>query len=1044
MNGEKIKSRWKRCYLEGDIIGNDGAKDENCDTGDGSNGGKATGNRPSSQNNSTTNHTSSSATATTLNNNTNSNHANNTDHLHHHHHHHHPHLHNNINSNNTLSDLDPASEHNKSDHRYHNHHHHHHSKHHSNGTSGSKHSSTPPAYEPIIENLYLDKRKSDHHRNRKDARSMICDCILTKEERARGVMGCLDDCLNRMLMIECGPKCSLGDHCLNKRFQKCQSAKVEVFKTRKKGWGLRTTTELPANSFIMEYVGEVVRSKELRSRIKKYTKAKIKHHYFMALRSDEIIDATCKGNLTRFINHSCEPNCETQKWTVNGDLRIGFFTIKDLQAGDEITFDYQFQRYGRKAQKCYCETPSCRGHIGGAEQTFSLNGHSSSRQHSEDKALKKAYKHGLLVDVSIEDKIKALAQDAVDGLKTREQVLALATLSLKTEELNDRRNLLDIIKATKSEISLRLFVDYHGLEIICLWMRDPQADCDFKASIIEILERLPITNKTKVVDSHVYRWVERWATEEQKSTVHTITEPHSTENSYGADERSRSNSDAHEDGDDDAESRSSRRVSILDENNDSQQINPPQTPTKKTSKHDNSLPQPQTNPRSPNIKALASRLLKKFQALTPGFKIPRLNRQQRQEMEKKLKEELANDELALEKEKEKPLIDAIISSNPMAPRPYVKTSTTNGLVGTTVSDSTSAPIKRKFDQASANNNIDLTPAPKLSKEEHRQQFEMNVRLKDYYDTVERHYGSAIAEQLKMNQLAYSSSLNGFPMHYPHPLLASQNLFYLSAAAAAAASHPLPIISPSLVVSQQPMPSQQPVQASLHLSTAPTTPVQQPPVSLQPRSPALPSPSTPVVQPSNVPKAASSNQTLIVLANNYIEPTDKIDDALAFSICDYDEYYTLRDRPLEAQDIINNEAYPYPGSYYTTPDGEKYFVTVTHDRGTQQPKTVILNLNKIGKESREASEYVAIKEEKHKGGKNLRLSNGFGSNIRRSRHSLSNESDISGTHKSEVATKEQDYRQISSHRQSRIESSYPFKPGARPASSRVTTLHEIQQ
>lgn len=766
---------------------------------------------------------------------------------------------------------------------------------------------------------------------------MICDCILTKEERVRGVMGCLDDCLNRMLMIECGPKCSLGDHCLNKRFQKCQSAKVEMFKTKKKGWGLRTTTELPANTFIMEYVGEVVRSKELRSRIKKYTKMKIKHHYFMALRSDEIIDATCKGNLTRFINHSCEPNCETQKWTVNGDLRIGFFTIRDLQPGEEITFDYQFQRYGRKAQKCYCETPSCRGHIGGSEQTFSLNGHSSSRQHSEDKALKKAYKHGLLVDVTIEDKIKALTEDAVDGLKTREQVLALATLSLKTEELNDRRKLLNIIKATKSEISLRLFVDYHGLEIICLWMRDPQADCDFKATIIEILERLPITNKTKVVDSHVYRWVERWATEEPKSTDYIITDANSTENSNGTDERS---SDVHEEGDEDNESKNSQKVSPIDKNTDSQQSNLSRTPTKETIRLDNSLP-PQPN-KSPNIRALAGKLLRKFQALTPGFKIPRLNRQQRQEIEQKLKEELANDEMACEREREKLSLDSIISSNPMAPRPYQKLSTTNGLVN---SISTEVPsLKRKFDQTSSTNNIDLTPAPKISKEEHRQQFEMNVRLKDYFDTVERHYGSAIAKQLKMNQLALSTSLNGFPMPYPHPLLASQNLFYLSAAAAA--SQPLPIISPSLVVGQQQSNSsqqQQTTQPSIQIPSATSQPATIP-LQLQPQSPAQPASTTPIIQQTNLPRTSSKVPTLIVLANQYIEPSDKIDDELAFSICDYDEYYTLRDRPLAAEDIFNNEAYPYPGSYYTTPDGEKWFVTVTFDRRTQQPKTVILNLN----------------------------------------------------------------------------------------------------
>lgn len=65
--------------------------------------------------------------------------------------------------------------------------------------------------------------------------------------------------------------------------------------------------------FIMEYVGEVVDPKDFRRRAKEYSKDKNKHYYFMALKSDQIIDATMKGNVSRFINHSCDPNSETQK-----------------------------------------------------------------------------------------------------------------------------------------------------------------------------------------------------------------------------------------------------------------------------------------------------------------------------------------------------------------------------------------------------------------------------------------------------------------------------------------------------------------------------------------------------------------------------------------------------------------------------------------------------------------------------------------------------------------------------------------------------------
>ncbi len=53
-----------------------------------------------------------------------------------------------------------------------------------------------------------------------------------------------------------------------------------------------------------------------------------------------------QGALGRFINHSCDPNCETQKWIIRGELAIGLFAVRDIQVGQELTFDYNFERYG--------------------------------------------------------------------------------------------------------------------------------------------------------------------------------------------------------------------------------------------------------------------------------------------------------------------------------------------------------------------------------------------------------------------------------------------------------------------------------------------------------------------------------------------------------------------------------------------------------------------------------------------------------------------------------------------------------------------------
>ena len=213
---------------------------------------------------------------------------------------------------------------------------------------------------------------------------MECDCTLSKEDHVKGTKGCGDDCLNRMLMIECSKSCSLGKCCGNKRFQNIENAPTEVFKTAYKGVGLRATADLPADSFIMEYVGEVLDYNKFRKRAKKYSKDDAQHFYFMALSSEHYIDASNKGNISRFINHSCSPNAETQKWTVNGELRVGFFSKKFIAKGDEVTFDYKYERYGQEAQKCFCNTEKCRGWLGGDPEADDKEEASEDEEASEE------------------------------------------------------------------------------------------------------------------------------------------------------------------------------------------------------------------------------------------------------------------------------------------------------------------------------------------------------------------------------------------------------------------------------------------------------------------------------------------------------------------------------------------------------------------------------------------------------------------------------------------------------------------------------------
>lgn len=64
------------------------------------------------------------------------------------------------------------------------------------------------------------------------------------------------------------------------------------------------------------------------------------------------------------MNHSCQPNCETQKWTVNGDTRVGLFALMDIPAGTELTFNYNLECVGPDKKPCMCGAPNCSGFIG--------------------------------------------------------------------------------------------------------------------------------------------------------------------------------------------------------------------------------------------------------------------------------------------------------------------------------------------------------------------------------------------------------------------------------------------------------------------------------------------------------------------------------------------------------------------------------------------------------------------------------------------------------------------------------------------------------
>uniref|UniRef100_A0AAV1UH73 Histone-lysine N-methyltransferase n=1 Tax=Peronospora matthiolae TaxID=2874970 RepID=A0AAV1UH73_9STRA len=210
----------------------------------------------------------------------------------------------------------------------------------------------------IKHNVYVQRKE----RSLPEDEVSICACKVLEDETE---MGCLDDCLNRAALVECIPGfCKNGDLCDNMRIQRGVMPSMQLMECgNNKGLGLKLLEDIKAGSFVSEYMGEIVTEQEYYMRRVLYHNEK--HRYMMVLSGGEVIDATRMGGWARFINHSCDPNCRVEKWDVNGEERCAIFALRDIVAGEELTFDYKFESFSKaEITECLCGAANCRKVIG--------------------------------------------------------------------------------------------------------------------------------------------------------------------------------------------------------------------------------------------------------------------------------------------------------------------------------------------------------------------------------------------------------------------------------------------------------------------------------------------------------------------------------------------------------------------------------------------------------------------------------------------------------------------------------------------------------
>ncbi|KAG5460068.1 MAG: hypothetical protein BJ554DRAFT_7929, partial [Olpidium bornovanus] len=265
-----------------------------------------------------------------------------------------------------------------------------------------------------------------------------CACAATAEDNRAvaccvpgGGCRCLEDAeglvnytaeglinVERTSIVECNKRCACSlATCPNRVVERGRKVSLEIYKTRRKGWGVRAMEYIPRGTYIDKYAGEVITSEEAEARGRRYDATGLTYLFdldgscelknpasksllmakgratrrsgrwltFSVLSAQPFhphlpvlflypfppivvrrqVDASRYGNVTHFFNHSCDPNLVVYPVFRHPDRRIhdlAFFAKKNITRCTELTFDYQMKNTAKRT-KCECKTSKCRGWV---------------------------------------------------------------------------------------------------------------------------------------------------------------------------------------------------------------------------------------------------------------------------------------------------------------------------------------------------------------------------------------------------------------------------------------------------------------------------------------------------------------------------------------------------------------------------------------------------------------------------------------------------------------------------------------------------------
>lgn len=169
---------------------------------------------------------------------------------------------------------------------------------------------------------------------------------------------------NNRLIYECNDLCKCKI-CENRIVQLGPQSELRISHCSK-GYGLFTNIIIEKGQFVCEYAGEIIDVVEAqkRSNLDNENYIFVIKEHFSDHTTTTVIDATIIGNIGRYINHSCEPNCMIVPVRIDSLIpRLAIFAIKDIQCNEEITYHYGDQgsltQNNLSKVKCLCKSFNC-------------------------------------------------------------------------------------------------------------------------------------------------------------------------------------------------------------------------------------------------------------------------------------------------------------------------------------------------------------------------------------------------------------------------------------------------------------------------------------------------------------------------------------------------------------------------------------------------------------------------------------------------------------------------------------------------------------